>query len=147
MLKLPPPIWTLIYILLGAVMSWSLGWPKIPGLPLPPLGIILVALAFIPPVWAFVLFRREDTEIDPTSPTNRKLALQLQFSPEMSFARIGLMGSAPRRPCEDIGVRDAPLGKLRGDTADFLDRPADQERRFGRDRSFVFLSDRPVLAR
>ena len=75
------------------------------------------------------------------------LALQLQFSPEMSFARIGLMGSAPRRPCEDIGVRDAPLGKLRGDTADFLDRPADQERRFGRDRSFVFLSDRPVLAR
>jgi hypothetical protein len=44
-------------------------------------------------------------------------------------------------------VRDAPLGKLRGDTADFLDRPADQERRFGRDRSFVFLSDRPVLAR
>src|SRR6476620_5105859 len=62
------------------------------------------------------------------------LALQLQFSPEMSFARIGLMGSAPRRPCEDIGVRDAPLGKLRGDTADFLDRPADQERRFGRDR-------------
>jgi len=73
MLKLPPPIWTLIYILLGAVMSWSLGWPKIAGLPLPPLGIILVALAFIPPVWAFVLFRREDTEIDPTSPTNRKL--------------------------------------------------------------------------
>src|SRR5215470_2106432 len=75
------------------------------------------------------------------------LALQLQFLPEMSFARIGLMGSAPRRPCEDIGVRDAPLGKLRGDTADFLDRPADQERRFGRDRSFVFLSDRPALAR
>ena len=75
------------------------------------------------------------------------LTLQLQFLPEMSFARIGLMGSAPRRPCEDIGVRDAPLGKLRGDTADFLDRPADQERRFGRDRSFVFLSDRPVLAR
>jgi len=63
----------LIYILLGAVMSWSLGWPKIPGLPLPPLGIILVALAFIPPVWALVLFRCEDTEIDPTSPTNRKL--------------------------------------------------------------------------
>ena len=76
-----------------------------------------------------------------------RLALQLQFLPEMSFARIGLMGSAPRRPCEDIGVRDAPLSELRGDTADFLDRPADQERRFGRDRSFVFLSDRPVLAR
>jgi protein-S-isoprenylcysteine O-methyltransferase Ste14 len=33
----------------------------------------LVAVAFIAPVWALVLFRREGTEIDPTSPTNRKL--------------------------------------------------------------------------
>jgi len=33
----------------------------------------LVAVAFIAPVWAFVLFRREGTEIDPTSSTNRKL--------------------------------------------------------------------------
>ena len=32
-----------------------------------------MAVAFIAPVWAFVLFRREGTEIDPTSPTNRKL--------------------------------------------------------------------------
>jgi hypothetical protein len=55
------------------------------------------------------------------------LALQLQFSPEMSIARVGLMGPAPGRPCEDMGVRDPPLGKLHGDAADFLDRPADQE--------------------
>jgi len=65
----------------------------------------------------------------------------------VGFARAGLMSPAPSRPCEDTGVRDAPLCKLQGDAADFLDRPADQERRFGRDRSFVFLSDRPVLAR
>ena len=32
-----------------------------------------MVLAFIPPVWAFALFRREDTEINPTSPANRKL--------------------------------------------------------------------------
>jgi hypothetical protein len=44
-------------------------------------------------------------------------------------------------------VRDAPLGKLRGDTADFLDRPADQERCVGRGRGRVFLSNGPVLAR
>lgn len=73
MLRLPPPIWTLIYLVLCAVLSWSLGWPELPGFPLPPLGLALVALAFIAPVWAFVLFRREDTEIQPTSPTNRKL--------------------------------------------------------------------------
>jgi protein-S-isoprenylcysteine O-methyltransferase Ste14 len=73
MLKLAPPIWTLIYLLLCVALSWSLDWPAIPGLPIPPLGMALVALAFIPPVWAFVLFQREDTEISPTSAANRKL--------------------------------------------------------------------------
>ncbi|MBR0716316.1 isoprenylcysteine carboxylmethyltransferase family protein [Bradyrhizobium liaoningense] len=73
MLKLPPPIWMLIYILLSAALSWSLGWPEFPGLPLPPLGIALVAIAFVSPVWALILFRREGTEIVPSSPTNRKL--------------------------------------------------------------------------
>ena len=73
MLKLPPPLWTLIYILLCTALSWSLGWPKLLSLPLPPLGIGLVVVAFIPPVWAFVLFWREGTEINPTSPANRKL--------------------------------------------------------------------------
>jgi len=73
MLRLPPPIWTLIYLLLCAALSWSLGSPRIPGLPIPLLGAALVAVAFITPVWALMLFRREDTEIEPTSPTNRKL--------------------------------------------------------------------------
>jgi len=73
MLKLPPPIWTLIYLLVCAALSWWLGWPALPGLPIPLLGIALVVIAFIAPVWAFVLFRREGTEIEPTSPTNRAL--------------------------------------------------------------------------
>jgi protein-S-isoprenylcysteine O-methyltransferase Ste14 len=33
----------------------------------------LVAISWILPVWAIVLFRREGTEVEPTSPTNRKL--------------------------------------------------------------------------
>ena len=72
MLNLPPPIWTLIF-LVAAALSFALGWPKTPGLPFPPLGIALVVLAFIPPVWGARLFRREGTEINPTSPTNRAL--------------------------------------------------------------------------
>ena len=59
--------------MISATISWSADWPTPPGLPLPPLGITLVVVGFIAPVWAFVLFRREGTEIDPTSPTNRKL--------------------------------------------------------------------------
>jgi protein-S-isoprenylcysteine O-methyltransferase Ste14 len=44
-----------------------------PGFPLVSLGISLVAISWILPVWAIVLFRREGTEVEPTSPTNRKL--------------------------------------------------------------------------
>ncbi|HMK70060.1 MAG TPA: isoprenylcysteine carboxylmethyltransferase family protein [Xanthobacteraceae bacterium] len=73
MLKLPPPIWALIYVLITAAISWSLGWPKVPGLPVAPLGIALVAAALMLPVSAILLFRREDTEINPTSAANRKL--------------------------------------------------------------------------
>src|SRR3974390_1769268 len=73
MLKLPPPIWTLIYILAAAVISWSLSWPRLFNLLNVPLGIALVALALLTMVWAIVVFRREGTEINPTSPTNRTL--------------------------------------------------------------------------
>lgn len=73
MLKLPPPVWALIYVLLALATSWQLGWPKMPGLPLPLTGIALMTVPWILPVWAVILFRREDTEINPTSPTNRKL--------------------------------------------------------------------------
>ena len=73
MLKLPPPIWALVYVLTAAAISWFFGWSKVPGLPLAPLGISLVAISWILPVWAIVLFRREGTEIEPASPTNRKL--------------------------------------------------------------------------
>ncbi len=47
--------------------------PRFPGLPFVPLGIALFVVAWIPPVWAIVLFRREGTEVSPTSLANRKL--------------------------------------------------------------------------
>jgi len=72
-LGLPPPIWALVYVLLAAAISWLLGWPKMPGFPLPPLGIALVTVPWILPVWAIILFRREGTEVNPTSSTNRRL--------------------------------------------------------------------------
>jgi protein-S-isoprenylcysteine O-methyltransferase Ste14 len=73
MLKLPPPIWTAIYVLLAAAGTRLLGGSKVPGLPIVPLGMALVAIAFVPSLWAFGLFRREGTEINPTSPANQKL--------------------------------------------------------------------------
>jgi protein-S-isoprenylcysteine O-methyltransferase Ste14 len=75
MLKLPPPIWAAIFELLAAALSAWLGEPKLPGFPLVPLGIALVAIAFIPALWAVILFRRVGTEINPTSPVNQKLVI------------------------------------------------------------------------
>ena len=73
MVKLPPPVWTAFYLLIAAGLSRLLDAPKLPGLHVVPLGIALVAIAWIPSLWAFILFRREGTEINPISPTNRKL--------------------------------------------------------------------------
>jgi len=73
MLKLPPPIWTLAYVVACAAVSWLAGWPQIPWLHSPPLGIALVILGIAPPVWAALLFRRERTELNPTSASNSKL--------------------------------------------------------------------------
>jgi protein-S-isoprenylcysteine O-methyltransferase Ste14 len=73
MLKLPPPVWALAYVLLATAISGWLGWPEFPGLPIAPLGIALIAAGFVSPVWALVMFRRAGTEIEPTSPVNRAL--------------------------------------------------------------------------
>jgi hypothetical protein len=72
------------------------------------------------------------------------LALQLRIlfelcAPDLGEASFGLMGSAPERPGNDTGGLNAPLREFDGDTADFLDRPADQEglvRRRGRSPFF-----------
>jgi hypothetical protein len=44
----------------------------------------------------------------------------------MGALSFGLMGSPPERPCDDVCGLDAPPGQAYCDTADFLDRPADQ---------------------
>jgi protein-S-isoprenylcysteine O-methyltransferase Ste14 len=73
MLRLPPPIWTMIYLGLAAAASWGLGWPLAPGLPRPLIGGALFFVAWTLPVWAVWLFQRQGTEIDPVSESNRVL--------------------------------------------------------------------------
>jgi protein-S-isoprenylcysteine O-methyltransferase Ste14 len=72
-LKLPPPVWALIYALVATAISYLVGWPRVPGLPLVPLAVVVVVVGMALPVTAVAVFRREGTEINPTSTTNRKL--------------------------------------------------------------------------
>jgi protein-S-isoprenylcysteine O-methyltransferase Ste14 len=73
MLNIPPPVFTLAYVLIAAALSYLAGWALIPGLPLVPLGVSLVVAGIVLSATGALLFRREDTEINPVSATNRKL--------------------------------------------------------------------------
>ena len=74
MLRLPPPIWTMIFLALAAAGSWALGWPQIGW---PPqhmaVGTAIFFAGWVMPVWAFRLFSREGTEVDPMSDSSRLL--------------------------------------------------------------------------
>ena len=91
MLKLPPPIWTLAYVLVAAALSWLAGWPEIPWLHSPPLGIALILLGLVPPLWAVVLFRRNKTELNPTSATNSALVTAGPFGLTRNPMYLGLV--------------------------------------------------------
>ena len=79
MLKLPPPIWAFAYILIAAGMSYLAGWSRVPGLPLVWLAVVLIMFGITLAAAAVVLFRREGTEINPTSMANRKLVTSGPF--------------------------------------------------------------------
>ena len=79
MLKLPPPIWGLAYVLIAAAMSYVVGWPRAPGLPGVAFAILLIVVGIALSGTGFALFLRERTEINPTSTANRKLVTSGPF--------------------------------------------------------------------
>jgi protein-S-isoprenylcysteine O-methyltransferase Ste14 len=91
MLKLPPPVWTLAYILIAVGVSYLLGWPRVPGLPLAWLDVVLIVLGIGLSVTSAMLFRREGAEINPTSPTNRKLVTSGPFRLTRNPMYLGLV--------------------------------------------------------
>jgi protein-S-isoprenylcysteine O-methyltransferase Ste14 len=91
MLKLPPPFWALAYTLIAVGASYLMGWPRVMGLPLVWLGVVLVVLGIGLSIIAAMLFRREGTEINPTSPTNRKLVTSGPFRPTRNPMYLGLV--------------------------------------------------------
>jgi protein-S-isoprenylcysteine O-methyltransferase Ste14 len=89
MLKLPPPIWTLAYLLIAIGTSYVAGWPLVSGLPLVPLAVALIVLGLALSISAVVLFGRE--EINPTSVSNRKLVTAGPFKFSRNPIYLGLV--------------------------------------------------------
>ena len=89
MLKLPPPLWALLYVLIAAAISWAMGWP--PGLHSVPLGIVILLIGWAPPLWAAAVFRRAGTEFNPTSASNRELVTSGPFRFTRNPMYLGLV--------------------------------------------------------
>lgn len=91
MLKLPPPVWALLFLILAAAASYLTGWPTSPYVHSLPVGIALIAVSPIAPIWAVVLFRREQTQLSPTSEINDKLVTGGPFRFTRNPMYIGLV--------------------------------------------------------
>jgi protein-S-isoprenylcysteine O-methyltransferase Ste14 len=91
MLNVPPPVSSLAYVLIAAALSYLAGWPRIPGLPLVPLAVLLVVAGIGLSVAGAVLFRHEGTEINPTSVTNRKFVISGPFRFTRNPMYLGLV--------------------------------------------------------
>jgi protein-S-isoprenylcysteine O-methyltransferase Ste14 len=90
MLKLPPPVWLVIFAAAAGAISALMPWRSIVDLRMVPLGVVLCVLGLVPPVWAFTRFQREGTEINPTSETNKKLVIAGPYAITRNPMYLGL---------------------------------------------------------
>jgi protein-S-isoprenylcysteine O-methyltransferase Ste14 len=90
MLKLPPPLWGLAYLLMAAAFSYAAGWPGAAELRVISLGVVLIGLGIGVAFSAARLFRREGTDLNPTSTTNAKLVTSGPFRYTRNPMYLGL---------------------------------------------------------
>src|SRR5690242_17649082 len=80
MLKLPPPVWGLIYIVIATIVSVLYPWrAAIIDLRVLWLGIVAILAGFALAFSAATLFRRRGTDINPISQSNKLLVVDGPF--------------------------------------------------------------------
>lgn len=90
-LKIPPPIWTLIYVAVAALVSIAYPWRALVDLRSLPTGIALFVGGMAFSFWAALLFRQEGTEINPVSDTNKSLVIKGPFLVTRNPMYLGLV--------------------------------------------------------
>ena len=91
MLKFPPPIWALAYVVIAYGLSRLAGGDPIPYLPGVPFAVVLIVAGVALSVSAAALFRREGTELNPASATNQKLVTSGPFRFTRNPMYLGLV--------------------------------------------------------
>jgi protein-S-isoprenylcysteine O-methyltransferase Ste14 len=89
MVRIPPPVWALAYLIFGLLISDLVGSGQ--GLKFVPLGIVLVVAGAGLSVLAASLFHSEGTELNPTSPTNQRLVTSGPFRLTRNPMYLGLI--------------------------------------------------------
>jgi len=91
MLRLPPPIWALLYLVIAVIVSTSYAWRSLVDLRVVPLGIALIAIGVTSMFWAVYVFRRAGTELNPTSPANKALVIAGPFHVTRNPMYLGIV--------------------------------------------------------
>jgi len=92
MLRLPPPIWTMIYLGLTAGVGWAIGWPQPTWAPWHDLvGMAIFVAGGVPPILAFRTFRLAGNNIDPLAETNSDLITQGPYAFSRNPMYLGLV--------------------------------------------------------
>jgi len=76
MVRLPPPIWGLIYLALAGAASAAFEWREIFDLRSVALGVVVGLVGPVFMFWAVSMFRAAGTELNPTSETNKALVVK-----------------------------------------------------------------------
>jgi len=91
MVKLPPPIWGLIYLAVAGALSALYPWRVWIDLRVVWLGAALIVAGFALSFSAFSLFRRRGTEIEPASEKNTLLVVEGPFRFSRNPMYLGLV--------------------------------------------------------
>lgn len=91
MLTLPPPLWSLLFLIVTTGISYLAAWPTSPYMHSVPVGLVLIAVGLVPPIWAIAEFHRQDTQLSVTSDTNNKLVIGGPFRFSRNPIYLGLI--------------------------------------------------------
>jgi len=91
MLRLPPPVWAFLFLIIAGAVSRLQSWRALLDLRLVWLGAALIVIGGAMSVWAFSLFRRAGTEISPTSVSNTSLVVHGPFRFTRNPMYLGLV--------------------------------------------------------
>jgi protein-S-isoprenylcysteine O-methyltransferase Ste14 len=91
LLKILPPVWFLIFLLLGLAIHFFLPTARIFDFSYPIFGIALLVFGFVLSNYASALFSKEKTEILPTSETNRVLVVYGPFKYSRNPMYLGMV--------------------------------------------------------